>query len=333
MTRSDRPAPAAFPDALLKSRIVDGAPLNKILLEVVVYPKQLTVEDFDWLLDLHETLCPRGRIKLFKIAELPFWSSVADPVLTQSARAAGRAHYGFFEAARKRIRERRGLEAQLWDGCEIDDPQGTFNLNIEALKRRRQGLAWYVRFLFPLEFPASQLANLLRTLCDRLAIHSGHGGPVFAFSRDKKDEAFTEIYAKARRFWGIDIDMLDRTPFRMRDALKSPCWLNALGPSFRDDPRMAAGLEELRDTAEIAVFPQRFATVVVLGREPDPLDRNRLAPKTRLYQDMARVMSDRILQGMDSLPGDGFTANANSTDEWLHRFSPASSWLTLPNFQ
>ncbi|WP_176479099.1 type VI immunity family protein [Mesorhizobium sp. WSM3860] len=322
-----------FPDALLTSRMVDDAPLNKILLEVVVYPKRLTVDDFDWILDLYETVCPRDRFKLFKITELPFWSQVADPVLTQSARAVRRSPYSFFEAARKRISEGRALEAQLWDGCEIDDPRGTFNLNIEALKRRKQGLAWYVRFLFPLDFATAQLSGLLRTLVDRLDVFSGHGGPVFAFARDKKDEAFTEIYAKARRFWGIDIDMLDLTPFRMRSELKSPCWLNALGSPFRDDPGVAARTEDLRADPDITVFDQRHATVFVLGAEPDALDRNRLVKKVLVYQRMAEVIDGFILDAVGPLAGDGFISNADATDAWLHRFSLGSNWMAAPDVQ
>jgi hypothetical protein len=333
-TNSDpRKSRPGFPDALLRSRVVDDAPLNKILLEVVVYPKRLTVEDFDWILDLYEAVCPKSRIKLFRIAELPFWSAVADPVLTQSARTADRSNYRFFEAARKRIGEGRGLEAQLWDGCEIDDDQGTFSLNIEALKRRSQRLAWYVRFLFPLDFPAGQLTRLLRTLADRIDIYSGHGGPVFAFARDKKDEAFAEIYAKARRFWGVDIDMLDLIPFRMRSELKSPCWLNLLGAPFKDDAGVAARIRDLRADSDIAIFDQRFGTVFALAAEPDSLDRNRLAKKVLAYQQMAKVMDGFILSGVGPLAGDGFISNAESTDEWLHRFSADSNWLTLPTVQ
>ncbi|TPI09595.1 DUF3396 domain-containing protein [Mesorhizobium sp. B4-1-3] len=325
-----KPLPG-FPDALLKSTIVDDAPLNKLLFEVVIYPKRLTVDEFDWILDLYRAVCPKDRIRLFKIAELPFWSQVADPILTQSARAVGRAPYSFFEAARKRISAGRSVEAQLWDGCEIDDAQGTFNLNIEALKRRKQGLAWYVRFLFPLDFATGQLARLLRTLVDRIDVFSGHGGPVFAFARDKKDEAFTEIYAKARRFWGIDIDMLDLTPFRMRSELKSPCWLNALGSPFRDDPDVAARTKDLRADPDVTVFDQRHATVFVLGAEPDALDRNRLTKKVLVYQRMAEVMDGNILDVIGPLAGDGFISNAGATDAWLHRFSPASNWMAVPN--
>ncbi|QKC98172.1 DUF3396 domain-containing protein [Mesorhizobium sp. NZP2298] len=322
-----------FPSALLRSRVVDDAPLNKILLEVVIYPKRLTVDDFDWILDVYEAVCPKSRIKLFKIAELPFWSAVADPVLTQSARSAGRSNYRFFEAARKRIREGRGLEAQLWDGCEIDDDRGTFSLNIEAMKRRSLGLAWYVRFLFPLDFPVEQLTRLLRTLADRIDIYSGHGGPVFAFARDKKDEAFTEIYAKARRFWGVDIDMLDLIPFRMRSELKSPCWLNLLGAPFKDDAGVAARIKDLRADADIAIFEQRFGTVFMLAAEPDSLDRNRLARKVLAYQQMAKVMDGFVLNGVGPLAGDGFISSPESADEWLHRFSADSKWLTLPTVQ
>jgi hypothetical protein len=323
----------AFPKALLKSQIVDGTPLNKILLEIVIYPLQITVDHFDWLLDLYGTLCPADRINFFKITEFPFWSDVSDPVLTQSARASQRKEYRFFEAARKRIREGRGFEAQLWDGCEITDRDGTYNLNIQALKSRALGLSYYVRFLFPLDFPNGQLVSILCTLAERLDLYSGHGGPVFAFVKDKKYEAFTEIYAKARRFWGVDIDMLDLIPHRMRTELKSPCWLNVLGSPFRDDPDLLTRIRALRAESDISVHDQAFGTVFVLGKQPSSLDRNRLAKDVHLYQAMAKVMDGYILDGVGPLAGDGFLANADATNEWLHRFSPGSDWPVLRNVQ
>ena len=324
----------AFPNALLQSRVVDGTPLNKILLELVVYPMHLTVDGFDWIIDLYRSVCPPDRITHFKIAELPFWSRVADPVLTRSARQAASPHpYAFFEAARKRSAKSVGLEAQLWDGREITDGDGTFNLNIQAMKRRSQGLFWYVRFRVSSRFSAGKLVGVLRTLADRLSVYSGHGGPVFAFARNRKNDAFTEIYSKAHRFWGVDIDMLDRTPFRMRSQLKSPVLAQSAGSPFREDSGVAARMEEFRGTPDVFVYDGRFGTVFVLGDAPDSLDRNRLARKVPLYQGMAKVMGDYILSGVDPLPGEGFLANGDATDEWLHRFSNGAGWLAPARLQ
>ncbi|RUV71949.1 MAG: DUF3396 domain-containing protein [Mesorhizobium sp.] len=326
---------AEFPPALLKSDVINGRPLNKILLELVVYPKDLTVAQFDWVLDLYSAVCPRDRIKLFQIPELQVWSEVATPYLTQSARSAqadGR-RYAYFEAARRRIQEHRAVEARLWDGCEIEDEGGSFALNIQGLKYKSRETCWYIRFLFPLSFPPDQLTSLARTVADRIDLYSGHGGPVFAYFPDSRRQAFTEIYAKARRFWGVDIDMLDFVAQRMRRELKSPCWLNLLGSPFRTDADLLGRMHALRAEHDISIYDQVFGTVFVLGKEPSGLDRNRLAKDVRLYQAMAKVMDGHILEGVDPLPGDGFLANADATDDWLHRFSPGSDWPVLRNLQ
>ena len=148
-----------YPPALLKSGVIDGRPLNKILLELVVYPKNMTVAQFDWVLNLYASVCPRDRIRLFQIPESQTWSRVATPYLTQSARAAqaeGR-RYAYFEAARRRIQEHRPMEAKLWDGCEIEDEAGSCALGIRGLKYKSQETHWYIRFLFPLSFQPDQL--------------------------------------------------------------------------------------------------------------------------------------------------------------------------------
>ncbi len=324
-----------FPPALLKSELVNGRPLNKILLELVIYPKNLTVAQFDWVLDLYSAVCPHDRIKLFQIPESQVWSAVVTPYLTQTARAAladGRG-YAYFEAARRRILENRPVEARLWDGCEIEDERGSFALTVQGLKYKARETCWHIRFLFPLSFSADQLVRLARTVADRIDLYSGHGGPVFAYFPDAKREAFSEIYAKARRFWGVDIDMLDSVGHRMRRELKSPCWLNLLGSPLRTDVDLLGRMNALRAEQEIRIYDQVFSTVFVLGREPSGLDRNRLAKDVHLYQAMAKVMNGHILEIVDPLPGDGFLANADATDEWLHRFSPGSDWSMLRGLQ
>lgn len=330
MTNSPIPQKLALPDALLNFTEGENGPNNRLLQQVVFYPKALTVGDFDWLLGFYNSLCPSDRITKFKIAELPDWSDLAAPVLTRSARqAAAEGHrWPCFEAVRNRIREGRALEAQLWDGREMDEG-GTYNLHIRALKYKETGLHWFVRFLFPLDYPVNGLVHVLQTLADTIDHHSGHGGLMISFSPDDKHQAFTEIYAKVRRFWGVDLDILDLTADKMRDALQPPCWLNAIGHGFAKRAGMTESLGRLRTDSDIAVFERRYGTVFALGTHPSALDRNRLPAELAIYQRMAKAMNGHVLHDIGTFPGEGFEANETATEEWLSRFLPGSAWAAL----
>lgn len=330
MSSSPHSQENALPRALTSFNVKPDGPVNRLLLQVVLYPKALTVGDFDWLLGLYQTVCPPDRITHFKISELMDWSSLDEPVFTRSAReaaAAGR-RWPHFEAARNRIREGRALEAQLWDGRDMAEG-GTFNLHIRALKYRESGLHWFVRFLFPLDFPIHGLVHVLQALADRLDHHSGHGGLMISFLPDEKYTAFTEAYAKVRRFWGVDLDILDWTVTRMHRELQPPAWLTAIGHGFAAAAGLTGSLDEVRTVPGMTVFDRRFGTVFVLGAAPSPLDRNRLPTELALYQAMARSMDGHILHDIGPLAGEGFSDNETATEDWLARFSPDAEWQKL----
>lgn len=319
-----------LPAALTTFAAGGFGPINRLLLQVVFYPKSLTVQEFDWLLGLYQTVCPPDRITRFKIDELLDWSDLHDPVLTRSARdaaAAGR-RWPQFEAARNRIRDGRALDAQLWDGRTMAEG-GTFNLHVCALKYRDTGLHWFVRFLFPLDFPANGLVHVLQTLADNIVHHSGHAGLMISFLPDEKDAAFTEIYAKVRRFWGVDLDILDLSATRMHAALQPPCWLNAIGHGFAAQFGLTASLNQLGKVPDIAVLDRRYGTIFALGNHPSPLDRNRLPIELSQYQAMAQAMDGLILHDIGTLPGDGFEANETATEDWLGRFASGAAWAQL----
>ena len=330
MTNSPQDHGLHLPAALTTFAAGDFGPRNRLLLQVVLYPTSLTVAEFDWLLGFYQTFCPPDRITRFKIAELLDWSDLDDPVLTRAARdaaAAGR-RWPQFEAVRNRIREGRALEAQLWDGRTMA-AGGTFNMHVRALKYHDSGLHWFVRFLFPLDFPANGLVHVLQTLAENIVHRSGHAGLMISFLPDEKDAAFTEIYAKVRRFWGVDLDILDLSATRMHAALQPPCWLNAIGHGFAAQFGLTEPLNRLRTVPDIAVLDRRYGTIFALGRQPSPLDRNRLPAELSLYQAMAQAMGGLVLHDIGSLPGDGFASNETATEDWLGRFAPGAAWAQL----
>ena len=71
MARSPGSGGPRRPNPILTYEEGEAGPHNRPLLQVVIYPKALTVEQFDWLLHLYQSLVPPDRITRFKISELP----------------------------------------------------------------------------------------------------------------------------------------------------------------------------------------------------------------------------------------------------------------------
>ena len=220
------------------------------------------------------------------------------------------------------------MEAQLWDGRGMAEG-GAFNLHIQALKYRDTGLHWFVRFLFPLDFPTDGLVHVLRTLADRIDHHSGHGGVMISFLPDDKDAAFTEIYAKVRRFWGVDLDILDLTADKMHANLQPPCWLNAIGHGFAASAGLTAELQQLSQVPGVAALEARYGTVFALGQAPSALDRNRLPAELAMYQAMDQAIRSHVLHDIGPFVGEGFSTNETATEDWLARFAATSAWAQL----
>src|SRR5690242_6732620 len=110
-----------LPAGLSMPYVVGRRVALKIMLDLTIYLAGPAEREFEYLLDLYESLCPPDRVMKFKIAELPIWSSIASPMLTMGGRAAARAgiRRPYFEPSRERLRQGRAFDAQYWDGLEI----------------------------------------------------------------------------------------------------------------------------------------------------------------------------------------------------------------------
>lgn len=302
-----------------------GRPLVKVLLDLTIYLKGPTLPEFEWLVSYYGNLCPSSRLKRFKIAELVQWSDVANPVLTDSARVAAAAgiERPYFEPTRMRIRDGRAFEAQYWDQRDIEDPSGTWSLNIQGVKLRASGLHSFVRFLFPLDTDLRLIATTASDVANSIDFYSGHGGLAFVYDVAWKGKAFGEIYAKAKRYWGIDIEDLNLTLPHMRTRLKSPNWLFMIGSAQADDVR---GRLQAADpqTSPVRIVTRRFGDVLLLGNRPDPIDANRPPRLSEAYRAVASAISPLLVQDIGSFVSENF--DEVSTNAWFARFNQDEPW-------
>lgn len=298
-----------------------GRIVARVMQDLTVYLAGPSEQELDFLVDLYARMCPAERLVRYKIAELPVWPRIDEPVWTASSRAAAASKRPYFEPTRKRIREGRSFAAQLWDGREIDDPAGSWSFNCQRIHRRSSGLHAFVRILVPPDVDPGRLRDAAVEIAGNVEFHSGHGGLTFAYDPWFGAAAFDGIYALARRFWCVDVEHLNSTLPLMREGIKGVGWLTLLGRRLAAE----ADLTGLAETPDIEVTRHRCGVVVVAGARPFPGDQHRPGAPLPAYEAIARALAPWFVASHPDFPGERFLAHGD-TVAWIRRFLEPEGW-------
>jgi hypothetical protein len=317
----------SFPSELTRPVLVSDQVILKVMLDLTVYLTGPTEAELDALIDIYERLSPPSSRARYKIAEFPYWHPLAQPVYTASGRTAAAANVprAFLQPVRNRIRDGRALEAQYWDGRTIDDPAGSWSLNCQRIHQRETGLFAFARFLMPLDTNVNLLRALAAEIADAIGLYSGHAGPTFAYDPWMKGPAFDHVYARARRFWGMDVEDLNVTLPLTHDGIKGVNWLTLVGRSFAERPEVAAGLADPGRLAGVTVENRANAVVLVAGPAPAAGDQHRPDRSLDPYYAAADVLKPLFFEAHPDFTGDKFGENAN-TIGWVRRFLDPAGW-------
>jgi hypothetical protein len=297
------------------------------MLDLTVYLRAPSGQELDYLADLYSRTCPSDRLTRYKIAELDFWPRTARPILTMHGRAAAArgVKYPYFEPTRQRILEGRAFEAQFWDGREIDDPDGSWSFDCRQIHSRTKGLFSFARFLMPIGAPLDPIESAILDLADNVAIYSGHAGLVFAYDISMLNSAFDEIYARARRFWGVDVEHMKGTLPFMRTAIKGVNWITAIGAEFAALDDIARALESLESHPDITVHRRRRAVVIVAGPQPVAGDQHRPDDTLDSQFAVAAALEPLFLTAHPDFPSQRWIENGNTVG-WIRRFLEPDGW-------
>ncbi len=316
-----------LPSALARPISNAGRVVSKLMLDLTVYLMGPSEDELDFLIDCYEGICPQGRLKKFKIAEFSYWSDIANPDLTASARAAAAAgaKRPHLEPVRRRLRDGRAFEVQFWDGREIQDPDGSWSFSCQQIHLRATGLHAFVRILVPLEAEATVLLTAAGAIADRVQLHSGHAGLVFVYDPWFLGSAFDGIYARARRFWGVDVEHLNDTLPLMRTAIKGINWITLIGSQFTAKPEIQAGLDALAEVWGVGIEKHAHATVLAAGSRPAVGDQHRHDSSLDSYYAIANALGMLYLDAHPDFPGERWILNGNTVG-WIRRFLDPSGW-------
>jgi hypothetical protein len=164
-----------------------------------------------------------------------------------------------------------------------------------------------------------------RAIADNIDLCSGHGG--FAFANDAwlKVTALDSIYALARRFWGVDVEDMNRTLPLMRDCIKGVNWLTLLGRDLASRSDVRTNLEGLSSTADVTVEHWQRAIVMVAGSKPTVGDQERSDGSLDPYFAVAEALRPLFLRTHPDFLSERFATNGNTVG-WLRRFLEPVGW-------
>ena len=317
----------ALPSALARPARVDDEVACKVALDLTLYVAGPSEAELDWLLRFYAELCPSDRLSKYTITELNYWADVDRPVLTDSGRRA--AELGDPQAAlepvRRRLRGDRAFEVGYWDGREIDDPEGSWSMRCHRIKLRSSGLHGFVRLMMPVDIDGALVARAATSLASNLRFFSGHGGLVFAQDPWLSEDAFDQVYALARRFWGVDIDDMNDTLPLMTSAIKGVSWLTLVGSELLSDALLTEVGAALADRPAVKVFKAQQGLVIAAGDHPNVLDQHRPDATQMAYREVAHALADWFLSDHVDFPGERFITNGNTVG-WLRRFLEPGGW-------
>jgi hypothetical protein len=320
----------SLPSLLAHHFVVDGQVALKVALDLTIYLVGPSEDEFERLTDIYERLCLPDRRLKYTIGELDYWPDIAYPDLTDSGREAAAAgiRRPFFAPVRLRLRHGRSFEAGIWDGRSIKDVDGSWNFRCCGQRLSKTGLHSYVRIVIPWQADPRILLLAARAIADTAAFYSGHGGLAFAYDPWVKEGAFDQVYALARRFWGVDVEDMSETLPLMKDGIKGVNWITLLGPRLESKgsaEQIEAGLDNLVGEPNLSIERRAHGTLLFAGPEPVVGDQHRSDRNLAPYYAIARALSPLIIADHPDFPGERFAENGNTVG-WIRRFITPSGW-------
>ena len=316
-----------IPSPLAAPTVISGQVASKVMQDLTVYLVGPSKQEFEYLIDLYESICPSDRLVKYKIAELEVWPRITSPLLTATGRAAARAGLNrpYLEPVRQRIRDRRAFEVQFWDGRRIDDPEGSWSFSCRRIHLRSTGLHAFSRILIPLEANPEILRTTALAIADSIGFYSGHGGLVFVYDPWLKQDALDAIYAQARRFWGVDVEDLNRTLPLMKNGIKGVNWITLVGRGFASAPEIQAALADLAKVPEVTIEQRKQGTMLIAGPQPVVGDQHRPDHSLDPYYAVGNALRPLFLDAHPDFSSERFVQNANTLG-WIRRFIDPAGW-------
>ncbi|CAL8480008.1 type VI immunity family protein [Caballeronia sp. S22] len=188
------------------------------------------------------------------------------------------------------------------------------------------GHASFFRFEFDWALPPERLLRFTQDVLGIVRCVSGYAGYFFQAQANGPlaRSSFNQVYALARRYWGVEAEDLDVTAKNMLDAYKCPSWLTVIGQRLesKDADAVAAA-------RSVAYRWQRLPGGLILqaGAAPELGDRHR-HERLATYEAIAQALLPLQVRDHASFGGTRWTAD--TTNGWLQRFTAPDAFARMP---
>ncbi|WP_157269372.1 type VI immunity family protein [Azohydromonas aeria] len=262
-------------------------------------------------LDAYLAVCPRDRACQVMLGDVGLWDEYE-----------GKPAPEVFENYVSRFGTPGHWVLKVWDGRE-DECSWSFTLH--GLRRvDDRSAASFCEILLPPDAAPEILHGLARSLIEVFPnLLSGHGGFAATFNPWHKEEAFDQIFAWSKRYWGLDVQDLNRTLPEVLGGLKGTNWLTLIGPKWWNRLEPTPLPECPAPGPCIAGRSPSGARLVMTAPEPSLLDRHG-SESAAPYAAVEAWISKVRVPLHDEFAG-LFEARA-ATWQWLHRFDADSAW-------
>lgn len=307
--------------------IVDGQPASQVRLDLTAYVVGPSETELEFLLSLYERICPANHRTLYIESTLQLWTDINRPVLTLSGQRATVAGIPrpYFEPERERLREGRSFLVGLSDKQDVNDPDDGWSFRCGSIHRRETGLHPVARIVIPLNQDCKTLEEAALTIADNVEIRSGHGGLAFTYDPWLERGALDEIYAQARRFWGVEVEELVKTLPFTKEGIKSVNWITLVGREFASKPEIQASLAELAKAPNVTIDQRKYATVLIAGPQPVEGDQHRPDSSLDPYIAGARALEPLFIKAHPDFSGERWV-KSGKTMGWIRRFIDPAGW-------
>lgn len=183
--------------------------------------------------------------------------------------------------------------------------------------------ASFLRFRFPVSFPPERLVEIAREILVLLPVWHGTAGFMFSVAETERDIAYDQVWAWARRYWGVQVVDTRSGSWDAIQGLLGTNWLTLLGAQFLSEKPLNLSVRDFAG-GPVSMRNCGGGVLVQAGLRPILGDLN-LFEDVSAYAAAARLLSAASIQEPTPFPG-MFTDHV-STLAWIRRFEEPSKWI------
>lgn len=231
---------------------------------------------------------------------------------------------GGFAELQGQIESHRGARP-FWR-CEVASGPDLPDVSIgfcDVLPTRGVERASFLRVCLPMATSPAVLFDLALHVAEMLPYWCGSAGFMFMHSEASKVLAFDQIWAWARRYWGVEVVDPEAGSWDVLGGLTSVNWLTLLGAEFLRERLPELSAEEAPDKVALRFLPSNGA-LVQAGAAPTLADVNRFELASA-YAAAARWLDAGFIEKPTSFQG--MFTDHDSTSAWIQRFHHPEGWL------